>query len=80
MAKNKKEKSHISVDGVSLSKGFISSHKTEADFLSAMEHKTYVHLFEGENRVAKLKEVYALVHPKEEVRSAPAKEAPAKGK
>lgn len=64
--KAKKAKNHIDVDGVSLSRGFVSSHKSEAEFLEAMGKKTYQHLFEGENREAKLKEVYALVQPKAE--------------
>jgi len=77
------KKQDIIVDGVSISKDFIGSHKSEADFLEAMSHKTYAHLFEGENREAKLKEVYALGAPKEETKPAdapkPKSEKPAKG-
>lgn len=56
----------IKVDGVSISKDFIHSFKSEADFLKAMEENTYAHLFEGSNREAKLKSVFSSAQPKEE--------------
>ncbi len=57
----------ITVDGVNLSLEFVSGFKTEAEFMAAMSEKTYSHHFEGDNREAKLKEVYALGTPKKEV-------------
>lgn len=60
----KKNKS-IKLDGVSMDRSFIESHKTEKSFLDAMNDKTHAHLYEGENREAKLKEIYAKVHAKE---------------
>lgn len=57
----------IIIDGVALSKDFIISHKSESDFLKTMDEKSYQHLFEGENRAAKLKEVWQLSQPKKDV-------------
>lgn len=54
-------KKDIVIDGVSFNKEFIASFKTEAEFVKAMDDKTYAHIFEGENRKAKLKEVWNTV-------------------
>lgn len=63
MARNKNS---INVDSVSFTKEFISSHKSAAAFIETMNGKTYGHLFVGENREAKLKDVYAMVNPPKE--------------
>lgn len=61
MAKKARRKNGIIIDGVSMDKTFIQSFKTEAEFIKAMDDKTYAHIFPGENRKAKLKEVYNAV-------------------
>jgi hypothetical protein len=55
------------LDGVSVSRAFLEGYKTEGEFLKAVnDDKTYQHLFEGEGRTVKLKELYALAQPKKE--------------
>ncbi len=58
-------KKDIVIDGVSFSKEFIQSHKSEKDFMTAMDDKAYGHLFEGESRAEKLREVFKSVGPAE---------------
>lgn len=76
-AKTKKDKAGIILDGgVSVSKAFVLDHKSEAEFLEAMNGKEYAHILEGDKkRAQKLGEVYALAQPKDEVKAAPAKGA-----
>lgn len=64
MAKQTVKKESIKLDGVSFNKAFLCSHRTENEFLKAMKAEAYAHIFEGENREAKLKEVFALAKPK----------------
>ncbi len=64
-------KKSINVDGVDFSKEHVQSFGSEADFLEAMQEKTYQHLFEGPKREEKLKEVYKAGQPA----SAPAADA-----
>jgi hypothetical protein len=71
MAKNKAKNTSIVVDGVSWDAIQVNNHKSEAEFLKAMQDKTYGHLYEGPGREASLKEVYKLAQAK---KSAPAKE------
>lgn len=63
------------VDGVSFNMDAVAAYGSEAEFIKA----TPEHIFEGANREAKLKSVYAMARPEPE---APAKEekAPARGK
>jgi hypothetical protein len=56
----------IVLDGVSFNKEFLAGFKSEKDFLKEMKKESYAHLFEGENRELKLKEVFTLVKPKKE--------------
>ena len=60
-----KKKNGISFEGASFNRGFITSYKTEADFLAAMDGKENAHVFEGdEARTQKLQQLYSLVHSK----------------
>jgi hypothetical protein len=56
----------IKFDGVSFNKAFLMSHRTEREFLRAMSREAYAHIFKGENRETKLKELFSLVRPKKE--------------
>jgi hypothetical protein len=56
----------IVLDRVSFNKEFLTGFKSEKDFLKEMKKECYAHLFEGENRELKLKEVFTLVKPKKE--------------
>jgi hypothetical protein len=56
----------IEVDKVSFNKSFLLGFKTEGSFLKEMKKECYAHLFEGENRELKLKQVFAIVKPKKE--------------
>jgi hypothetical protein len=70
-------KNDIKFEGVNFNREFVSSHKSEKEFLEAMSDKTYSHLFAGDNREAKLKELYKTVSAKAEpVKEAASKEAP----
>jgi hypothetical protein len=60
-----KKNTSIKIDGVSINKEFVASFENEKAFLDAMSDKTHAHIYEGKNREAKLKEVYAKVHAKE---------------
>ena len=76
-------KKDIVIDGVSFSREFLEGHNSEGDFITAMNDKTYAHLFVGDNRDAKLKNVYALGQPKDEpvaAKAAPAMTAQEKPK
>jgi hypothetical protein len=75
MAKESVKKESIKLDGVSFNKVFLLSHKNETEFLRTMKGEAYAHIFEGENREAKLKEVFSLVRPK---KSTPLAEEPEK--
>ncbi len=66
------KKNGISFEGVSFNKGFITSYKTESDFLAAMDGKENAHIFEGdEGRTEKLKQLYSLVQKKSEPEQGP---------
>lgn len=81
MAKKHPVPESVKLDGVSFNKASLLGYKSEAEFLKAMKDEAYAHLFEGENREAKLKELYTLGHAKPAEVEAPAQteqKAPAK--
>jgi hypothetical protein len=63
MAKKITRSQPIKFDGVSFNSQFLKRFRSEESFLKHMKNPAYAHIFKGENREAKLRELYAIVRP-----------------
>lgn len=56
----------MKIDNVDFADGFVEKFKTEKEFMEEMSGAGYSHVFYGPKRQERLKEAYALHHPKKE--------------